>query len=154
MSEVHSIHSAADLEALTASHRYVVLDFWADWCPPCKAIAPFFATLARRHGVEGRLAFAKVDVDELSEVSQGFGITAMPSFLVLVDGKPQGVEVPGLTAAAKGAVVTDGKVGLVRGADPVALTVLGAALAELVKKEGEGEGGAEAEGGLKLDEDF
>ncbi|KAK0752831.1 thioredoxin-like protein [Schizothecium vesticola] len=146
MSEVHAIHSADDLAALTASHRYVLLDFWADWCPPCKAIAPFFATLARKHGVPGRLAFAKIDVDELAEVSQGYGITAMPSFLLLVDGKPEGVEVPGIESSERGVVVVDGKVGLVRGAAPKVLTALGEALGGLVKAEGEG--------GLKLDEDF
>lgn len=150
MSEVHAIHSPADLTALTTTHRYVLLDFWADWCPPCKAIAPFFAQLARKHGVANRLAFAKVDVDELAEVSQGYGITAMPSFLVLVDGKPQGVVVPGFEGkSVGGAVVEGGRVGLVRGADPRALTALGEALGGLVKGE-QGEG----EGGLKLDEDF
>lgn len=161
MSEVHSIHSPADLTSLTTTHRYVLLDFWADWCPPCKAIAPFFAQLARKHGVANRLAFAKVDVEELAEVSQGYGITAMPSFLVLVDGKPQGVVVPGFEKSAGGAVVSDGRVGLVRGADPKALTALGEALARLVKgeelkgAEGGKEGGkTEGEGGLKLDEDF
>ena len=120
-SELHSLHSQEELDALRTSHKYVVIDFWADWCPPCKAIAPFYANLAKEHSVPEFLAFAKIDVEELPDITKTYGISAMPTFLVLVDGEPEGVDVGGPA----------GKVQLIRGADPKGLTTLATKLKEL-----------------------
>jgi len=136
MAEVHSIHSLEEFENLKSKHKYILIDFWADWCPPCKAIAPFYANLAKKHGVPDVFAFAKVDTEEVPEISQEYGITSLPSFLVLRDGKPQGVEAD-VEALGRGAVVAGGEVGLIRGADPKSLTFLATKLNELAapKKE-------------------
>ena len=132
MAEVHSIKSSEEFEALASSHQYVIVDFTAEWCPPCKAIAPMYAQLAKKYGAASALAFAKVDVDELSDISQRYGITAMPSFLLLKDGEPGAVELPGITGG--GAVISEGKLGLIKGADPRALTALAERLSALVKE--------------------
>lgn len=82
------MHSVAEFDALAASTTYVLVDFYADWCPPCKMVAPMFASLADSHAVEGKLAFAKVNVDQQQQLAMRFGITAMPTFLLLKDGRP------------------------------------------------------------------
>ncbi|KAK1751289.1 thioredoxin-like protein [Echria macrotheca] len=128
MSDSQPIHipSLSALTDLSKTHKYILIDFWADWCPPCKAIAPMFSALAKKHGVPDALAFAKVDVEEAPEITQQFGITAMPTFLLLVDGEPGGIDVnDGVKSLGGGAVVgPDGKFGMIRGADPRNLTLL------------------------------
>ncbi|KAK3334130.1 thioredoxin-like protein [Cercophora scortea] len=84
---VKQIASAADFSSLLASTQYVVADFYADWCGPCKAIAPKYVELAKQHSLPGFMAFAKVNVDTVQAVAQEYGITAMPTFLFFKDGK-------------------------------------------------------------------
>ncbi|KAK5655784.1 hypothetical protein OQA88_5322 [Cercophora sp. LCS_1] len=130
---VQEIHAESELDILKSTHKYVLIDFTATWCPPCRAIAPFYANLAKKHTIDSALAFAKVDVDEVPDVARQYGITAMPSFLVLVDGEPAGVDVAETGISGGGAVVVEDKVGLIRGADPKNLTALAAKLEELAK---------------------
>ena len=72
----------------------VVLDFWAEWCPPCRALAPTFEELAKQY--EGRVRFLKLNVDENQQVPQRFGIKGIPT-LVFFDG---GREVERMVGAA------------------------------------------------------
>ncbi|KAF2676030.1 thioredoxin-domain-containing protein [Lentithecium fluviatile CBS 122367] len=72
---------------LLTSHTYLIADFYATWCPPCKAIAPIFAQLSDTHSAPGKIAFVKVNVDEQQEVAAQYGIQAMPTFLVFREGK-------------------------------------------------------------------
>ncbi|KFX98122.1 hypothetical protein O988_04514 [Pseudogymnoascus sp. VKM F-3808] len=84
---VNKVAASAELDGLLKSTTYVIVDFYADWCPPCRAIAPVFSKLADEHAVKGKLAFAKVNVDHVKDVAGKYGITAMPTFLFFKDGK-------------------------------------------------------------------
>jgi thioredoxin 2 len=79
------VRSAADFDELVRTAKLPVLvDFWADWCGPCKAIAPELAKLAADR--EGRLIVAKVDTEALPEVAARFGIRSIPTMIVFRDG--------------------------------------------------------------------
>ncbi|KAH6642080.1 thioredoxin [Boeremia exigua] len=72
---------------LLSGHTYLIADFYATWCPPCKQIAPIYNQLSTTHSAPGKFAFVKVNVDEAREISAQYGIQAMPTFLLFKDGK-------------------------------------------------------------------
>lgn len=70
---------------LIASGQPVVIDFWAEWCGPCRQIGPFVDELATEY--EGRVAIGKYNVDEGEEISGEYGIRNIPTLLFFKDGK-------------------------------------------------------------------
>jgi thioredoxin 1 len=74
---------APDWKALESSAKPVFLDFWANWCGPCRMLGPTFERLAERFG--DKVTFAKVNVDELPEIANKFSIRSIPT-LVLMQG--------------------------------------------------------------------
>ena len=70
------VTSASHFETLLNSSTYTIVDFYADWCGPCKAIAPVFQTLAEKETKPGKLQFVKVDVDAQQEVARKYGVSA------------------------------------------------------------------------------
>lgn len=84
---VTEIAGAADLAAALKANKskLVVVDFYATWCGPCKAIAPHVDNLSTRYAKEA--AFFKVDVDKAPDIAKDAGVTAMPSFGFYGDGK-------------------------------------------------------------------
>lgn len=91
---------------LLSGHTYVIADFYATWCPPCKQIAPVYNQLSTAHASD-KFAFVKVNVDEAREIAAQYGIQAMPTFLLFKDGKQvqeiKGADPRSLKAAIEGA---------------------------------------------------
>ncbi|MEQ8238664.1 MAG: thioredoxin [Cyclobacteriaceae bacterium] len=67
------------------SDKPVLVDFWAEWCGPCKMIGPVVEELASEY--EGRAVIGKVDVDSNPEISAKFGIRSIPTLLVFKNGE-------------------------------------------------------------------
>lgn len=81
------ISAPLHFRTLLNGHTYLIADFYATWCPPCKAIAPVYEQLSKAHSVPAKVVFVKVNVDEQREIAAQYGIQAMPTFLVFKDGK-------------------------------------------------------------------
>jgi thioredoxin 1 len=64
----------------------VLVDFWAEWCGPCKVIAPIIEQISIEY--EGRLKVGKLNVDESPQVASKFGIRGIPTLLLFRQGKP------------------------------------------------------------------
>ncbi len=71
-------------EALVATQGLVMIDFWAKWCGPCRAIAPVLEELAEAS--EGRVTLMKVNVDENPGLAARYGIRSIPTILFVKDG--------------------------------------------------------------------
>lgn len=70
---------------LGAGARPVLVDFWAPWCPPCRALAPDIDRLAAESG--GRYRVAKLDVDRNPETAQRYGVQSIPTLLIFKNGQ-------------------------------------------------------------------
>jgi thioredoxin 1 len=64
----------------------VLVDFWAEWCAPCKMVAPVLDDLAEEY--DGKIKFTKVDVDTNPQTAMKYGIRSIPTLLVFKDGSP------------------------------------------------------------------
>ena len=74
-----------DLEVLQ-SKIPVLVDFWAQWCGPCRMVAPVIEELAQEY--EGRVSFGKVDVDQNPKIASQYGVMSIPTLILFKDGKP------------------------------------------------------------------
>ncbi|KXL42729.1 hypothetical protein M433DRAFT_71428 [Acidomyces richmondensis BFW] len=115
---LHHPNSLKDFQSLLSSHTYVAVDFFADWCGPCKVIAPVYANLSKKHSIPGILAFAKVNVDQAQDIARQYGISAMPTFMFFKEGKQ---------------VAVNGQA-MIRGADTKSLNAAAEKLGGLAKK--------------------
>ncbi len=75
----------ANFEEIIASDKPVLIDFWAEWCGPCKMIGPLVEELAVEY--EGKAVIGKVDVDSNPAISAKFGIRSIPTLLVFKGGE-------------------------------------------------------------------
>ena len=84
MAEVKITVSNFEEEVLHAD-KPVLVDFWADWCGPCRMLAPVLEEIARDY--EGTVKVGKVNVDEQMALAQQFGVTSIPLLVLFKDGK-------------------------------------------------------------------
>jgi thioredoxin 1 len=76
----------------------ILVDFWATWCGPCKAVAPTISKLAEKYA--GKIKVGKVNIDDSAAIAQEFGIQTIPTFLMFKNGKVSGVTI-GVATLAK-----------------------------------------------------
>lgn len=90
----HVSDATFDQEVLHADTP-VLVDYWAEWCGPCKSIAPVLEDVARDY--QGKLTVAKLDIDANPETTSKFGIRGIPTLILFKDGKAHAQQVGALS---------------------------------------------------------
>ena len=86
MAEPFAVTDAEFEEKVVNAQKPVLVDFWAEWCVPCKMIAPIVEELAEE--LDGQVDFAKLDVDSNPITAVTYGIRSIPALLIFKGGKP------------------------------------------------------------------
>ena len=73
----------------------VLVDYWAEWCGPCKMIAPILDDLVSEY--DGKLKIAKLNIDENPQTPSKFGIRGIPTLMIFKDGNPEATKVGALS---------------------------------------------------------
>ena len=102
---IHVTDSSFDQDVLQ-SERPVLLDFWAEWCGPCKAIAPLLEEIAGEYA--GKVTIAKMNVDENPKTPMRFNVRSIPTLILFKNGKAEGQKI-GAGRKAEFAAFLDGK---------------------------------------------
>jgi thioredoxin 1 len=84
--DIQTVSDATFEETVGGTDTPVLVDFWAEWCGPCKMIAPTLKEIAIEH--RGKIAIAKLNVDHNPETARRYDVMSIPTLLVFKDGQP------------------------------------------------------------------
>jgi thioredoxin 1 len=86
MGNVNVLSKATFDEEVGSADEPILVDFWAEWCGPCKMIAPILDEIAEEQA--GKLRVAKLNVDDNPDIAMRFGVQSIPTMIVFKDGEP------------------------------------------------------------------
>ncbi len=86
MGSIETLTDSTFDEEIAGSGEPVLVDFWAEWCGPCKMIAPMLEEIAGEHA--GKLRIAKLNVDDNPAAARRFDVMSIPTLIVFKDGQP------------------------------------------------------------------
>lgn len=99
---VHTGDASFETDVLK-SQLPVLVDYWAEWCGPCKMIAPILEEVAKSY--EGKLKFAKVNVDQNAQLTQKYGIRSIPTLMLFKGGNVQAQKIGALSKSQLSAFI-------------------------------------------------
>jgi len=92
---IHHVNDATFEPEVLKSDIPVLVDYWAEWCGPCKSIAPMLAEVAKEYS--GKLKVAKINVDDNQEVPRKYGIRGIPTLMLFKNGNMEAQKVGALS---------------------------------------------------------
>lgn len=105
--KIKNINSTQEFDDMIKQNKYVLVDFWAAWCAPCRMVAPVIEKIAEQYS--GKINVAKVDVDEQQELAIRYGIQSIPTVIFFKDGRLASKEI-GVKPMSSFARMIDGNI--------------------------------------------
>lgn len=87
------VNSTKEFDDLLEKEKFVLVDFWATWCTPCKMVAPIIEKISEQYAENVTVAKVDVDVDQNQELSIRYGIQSIPTVILFKDGKVTAKEI-------------------------------------------------------------
>lgn len=103
--KITHVSDASFEEEVLKADRPVLVDYWAEWCGPCKMIEPILHELADEY--DGQLKVVKLNIDENQQVTSQFKIRGIPTLMIFSEGKIQGMKVGAMTKTVLKGFVED-----------------------------------------------